>query len=123
MVKIDKDRCVGCGICMNICPQGFEIVNRKARIEDENASCITEAAISCPRGAIILKENKNQEESSTRQSFRTGFINGIESNFERSSSFETGRSISPGHRGNKGKGRRRHLKQLRINTFYMECFY
>jgi len=92
---------------MNICPQGFKIVNRKAKIEDENANCITEAANSCPRGAIILEENKNQEESSTRQSFRPGFINGIGSNFEKGRNFRTGRPISPGHRGNKGRGRRR----------------
>ena len=107
MVKIDKNRCIGCGICMIICPQGFNIVNRKARIEDENASCIIEAANSCPLGAIILEENKNQEESSTRQAFRSGFINAIGSSFERGRNFGTGRSISPGHRGNRGQGKGR----------------
>ena len=107
MVKIDKDRYVGCEICVNICPQGFEILNGKAKIKDENANCIIEAANSCPRGAIILEENKNQEESSTRQSFRPGFINSIGSSLERGRNFRTGRPISPGHRGNKGKGRRR----------------
>ena len=110
MVKIDKDRCVGCGICVNICPQGFEMVNRKAKIKNENANCIMETANSCPGGAIILEENKNQEESSTRQTFRSGFINAIGSSFERGRIFRTGRPISPGHRGNKGRGRRRHLK-------------
>jgi len=110
-VKIDKNRCVGCGICVNICPQGFEILNGKAKIKDENANCIIETADSCPRGAIIIEENKNQEETSTRQSFRTGFTNGIRSSFKRDGIFKIGRPIRHGsrscHRGNK-PGRVRH---------------
>jgi len=107
MVKIDKDRCAGCEICVNICPQGFKMVNRKAIIEDENANCITEAANSCPRGAIILEENKNQEEPSARQAYKPGFINNIASSFGRGRSFGTGRPINPGHRGNRGQGKGR----------------
>jgi len=110
MVRIDKNRCIGCGICVNICPQGFNIVNRKAIIEDENASCIIEAVNGCPQSAIILEENNNQEEATTRQAFRPGFINGIGSSFERGRNFRTGKLISPGHRGNKVRGRRRRLK-------------
>lgn len=114
MVKIDKDRCIGCARCVNICPQGFEMVNGKAQIKDENANCITEAVNICPKGAIIFKENKSQEETSTRQSFGTGFINDIRSSFRRGGSFKTSRPIRygnrSGHRGNKAKGRRRHLK-------------
>ena len=108
MVKIDKDRCAGCEICVNICPQGFKMVNRKAIIEDENANCITEAANSCPRGAIILEENKNQEEPSTRQTFRPGLIGGIGSSFGKGRNFGTNKPINPGHRGNRGQGKGRH---------------
>ena len=107
MVKIDENRCVGCGICVNICPQGFKMVNRKAIIEDENASCITEAANNCPQGAIIFEENKNQEEPSTRKAFRSGFINTIGSSFGRGRNFGTGGPISHGHRGNRGQGKGR----------------
>ena len=114
MVKIDKDSCIGCARCVNICPQGFEMVNGKAQIKDENANCIVETANICPGGAIILEENKSQEETSTRQSFRTGFINDIRSSFKRGGSFKTSRPIRhgnrSGHRCNKGKSRRRQLK-------------
>jgi ferredoxin len=108
MVKIDKNRCVGCGICVNVCPQGFKIVNRKAIIENENANCITKAANSCPRGAIILEENKNQEEpTNTRQTFRSGLIDNVASSFGRDRNFGAGRPINPGHRGNRGRGKGR----------------
>jgi len=77
-------------------------------MEDENANCITEAANSCPRGAIILGENRNQEEPSTRQTFRPNFINSIGSSFGRSRNSGTGRSFNPGgHRGNRGQGKGR----------------
>jgi len=55
MVKIDENRCIGCGICANICPEGMEVINGTAKIKNENAPCIKEAAASCPRHAIILE--------------------------------------------------------------------
>ncbi len=57
MVRIDKDKCLGCGICENICPEGIEIVEGKARIKDENTECLKDAAKACPRNAILLNEN------------------------------------------------------------------
>ena len=40
MPKIIKDKCVGCGICANICPEGIGMVEEKARIKNENANCL-----------------------------------------------------------------------------------
>jgi ferredoxin len=65
MIKIDKNKCIGCGICENICPEGIKIINGKAKIENETAECLKDAANACPRNAIILDENKqfNYEEN------------------------------------------------------------
>lgn len=56
MMKIDKNKCIGCGACASICPNGFEIVNGKAKIKDKNAKCINEAVLVCPQQAIIIGE-------------------------------------------------------------------
>ena len=52
MARIDKDACIGCGICQGTCPEGFTIVNGKAHIKNSNAPCIQDAAKACPVGAI-----------------------------------------------------------------------
>ena len=53
MVKIDKEKCIGCGSCEAICPAGFEVVGDKAKVKDVNAPCIKEAVTACPQGAIV----------------------------------------------------------------------
>jgi len=52
MVKVNKDLCIGCGACVSICPDGFEIIDGKAKIKDPKAKCIKEAITSCPASAI-----------------------------------------------------------------------
>ncbi len=54
-VSIDESKCVGCGICERVCPQGIKIENGKAKVIDENAPCLIEAADACPRGAITIE--------------------------------------------------------------------
>ena len=53
MVKIDKKKCIGCGACASICPDGFEIASEKAKVKNKNAGCINEAVSVCPVDAII----------------------------------------------------------------------
>ncbi len=54
MVKVDKEKCIGCGTCQSICPEVFEIDNNgKAKIISQIKSpCIKEAIESCPVDVI-----------------------------------------------------------------------
>ncbi|NQV00216.1 MAG: ferredoxin [Parcubacteria group bacterium] len=59
-IKIDKEKCLGCGVCINLCPKVFELEDGKSKIKDEvdlekNKDCIKEAIDSCPVSAIIKK--------------------------------------------------------------------
>jgi NAD-dependent dihydropyrimidine dehydrogenase PreA subunit len=53
-IKIDKEKCIGCGNCVNVCLAGcFIIINKKAKIQtlDECMECASCWYI-CPEEAI-----------------------------------------------------------------------
>lgn len=52
MLKVDKNKCIGCGLCVSICSKGFEIKNGKASVKNRNVKCINDAISSCPVKAI-----------------------------------------------------------------------
>ena len=52
MVKVDKEKCIGCGACASICSEGFEMKDGKAAVKDPKAKCIKEAIESCPVDVI-----------------------------------------------------------------------
>lgn len=58
-VEIDRDGCIGCGLCADICPEVFRIADDGLSevIPDESASHdkIAEAAENCPVDVIHLK--------------------------------------------------------------------
>lgn len=60
VVKIDEDKCNGCGVCVPSCAEGaLQIVNGKARLVsdvlcDGLGACLGE----CPQGALVVEERE-----------------------------------------------------------------
>jgi len=60
IVKIDEDKCDGCGICIPTCAEGaLRIIDGKARLVKDGfcdglGACLNE----CPQGAITLEERE-----------------------------------------------------------------
>jgi len=60
-VKIDDDECIGCGACVELCPDifAFDDHRNKAYVitpEGGNQECIEEAVASCPVSCISNEE-------------------------------------------------------------------
>jgi len=55
-VYVDKDTCIGCGVCEGICPDVFKMNDDgKAEVPETEAACAQDAADSCPVQAIKVE--------------------------------------------------------------------
>ena len=52
MTKVNKELCIGCGACVSVCSDGFEIDDGKAKIKNLKTKCIKEVINICPVSAI-----------------------------------------------------------------------
>lgn len=63
-VKIDKDLCIGCEACIDICPEVMEMQDDLAfpKIEDDIPEdledAVREAAEACPSQAIEIEDDE-----------------------------------------------------------------
>ena len=52
-IKVDKNKCIGCGLCESVCGQVFALKDGKAYVKaQKNIPCVNEAITSCPVNAI-----------------------------------------------------------------------
>ncbi len=58
MVKVDKNLCIGCGTCVSVCPEVFELdKDGKSKLKEKadlqkNEACIKDSIDQCPVDAI-----------------------------------------------------------------------
>jgi len=53
MIRVDKGKCIGCGACVAVCDELFEMKDGKAHVKvQKNSKCAKEAEEVCPVQAI-----------------------------------------------------------------------
>jgi len=74
IVKIDEDKCTGCGSCITTCAEGaLKIIDGKAKLVSEKYCDGLGNCLECPEGAISIEEREAEEfdEAAVEQHLKT----------------------------------------------------
>ncbi len=55
---VDSDRCVGCGICEEICPEEAIVMSRTASVDPRRCKGCGICVDRCPQGALSLRPSR-----------------------------------------------------------------
>lgn len=54
-VSVNKDKCIGCAACTQICSKSFALASDGKAEAVEDSECAPNAAEACPTKAIIIE--------------------------------------------------------------------
>ncbi len=104
MFKVNREKCVGCQQCIDVCPMGaISIVNSKARIDGDNCRECGNCAQVCPENAIYNTLDKDVESKNNLSFDQTG--NHINSFSGKGLGRGKGKGLGRGPRDGRGSGR------------------
>lgn len=61
-IKVDKKKCLGCGVCISLCPEVFELKDGKSKVKEKvdfkkYKDSIKEVIEMCPVQAIKISNS------------------------------------------------------------------
>ncbi len=106
MFQVDKEKCVGCGDCVEACPaQAISIVVGKAKINADKCVDCGRCVQVCPEGAIYSDIESQQSFSPNQGQMFHGSGFGVGRGMGRGLGRGMGRGLGKGPRDGRGGGR------------------
>jgi Fe-S-cluster-containing hydrogenase component 2 len=106
MFHVNEEKCTGCGVCVNVCPQGaISMADDKAVIDINKCTECGECYHICPQGAIYSDSQSRQNIPQNQDQMFSGSWLGPGSEMGRGSGRGRGRGPGRGHGNGRGRGR------------------